>query len=149
MLVVCAFTCSSSVSPLFLRVVLLPVFLLLLPTCSFLEREISMWTHSRVVVAVVLVVSACFLLSWLCLCVFLLWFPCSFLNGMQRSNGRWSGVALIESAEIYVIYIESLMHFSTFCQQLKNAILLVYANKQDVKGAMTAAEISDALSLHG
>lgn len=27
-------------------------------------------------------------------------------------------------------------------------MLLVFANKQDVKGAMTVAEISDALALH-
>lgn len=30
---------------------------------------------------------------------------------------------------------------------LKNSFLLVFANKQDVKGAMTAAEITEALAL--
>ena len=33
-------------------------------------------------------------------------------------------------------------------QDLKRASLLVFANKQDLKGAMTAAEISDQLNLH-
>jgi len=32
-------------------------------------------------------------------------------------------------------------------QDLKKAALLVYANKQDVRGAMTAAEISQQLGL--
>mmetsp|Transcript_4708 Transcript_4708/g.7322 ORF Transcript_4708/g.7322 Transcript_4708/m.7322 type:complete len:180 (-) Transcript_4708:1333-1872(-) len=31
---------------------------------------------------------------------------------------------------------------------LRSAVVLVFANKQDVKGAMTAAEITDALALH-
>eukprot|EP01120_Amphizonella_sp_Union-15-10_P009690 TRINITY_DN3736_c0_g1_i1.p1 TRINITY_DN3736_c0_g1~~TRINITY_DN3736_c0_g1_i1.p1 ORF type:complete len:180 (+),score=25.35 TRINITY_DN3736_c0_g1_i1:118-657(+) len=33
-------------------------------------------------------------------------------------------------------------------ESLKNAILLVYANKSDLKGSMSSAEISDALGLH-
>eukprot|EP01117_Protostelium_nocturnum_P003603 TRINITY_DN1480_c0_g1_i9.p1 TRINITY_DN1480_c0_g1~~TRINITY_DN1480_c0_g1_i9.p1 ORF type:complete len:202 (-),score=21.20 TRINITY_DN1480_c0_g1_i9:449-1054(-) len=33
-------------------------------------------------------------------------------------------------------------------EHLKNALLLVFANKQDLKGAMTVAEISTALGLH-
>jgi hypothetical protein len=33
-------------------------------------------------------------------------------------------------------------------QSLRIAKILVFANKQDLKGAMTAAEISDALALH-
>ena len=33
-------------------------------------------------------------------------------------------------------------------EELRQAVVLVFANKQDLKGAMTAAEISDALSLH-
>jgi len=33
-------------------------------------------------------------------------------------------------------------------ENLKNAILLVFANKQDVKGALTVAEVSDGLGLH-
>jgi len=32
-------------------------------------------------------------------------------------------------------------------QHLSQAILLVYANKQDLKNAMTSSEISDALGL--
>lgn len=32
--------------------------------------------------------------------------------------------------------------------ELQQSVVLVFANKQDLKGAMTAAEISDALSLH-
>ena len=31
---------------------------------------------------------------------------------------------------------------------LKDSILLVYANKQDLHGAMTSAEITEALNLH-
>ena len=33
-------------------------------------------------------------------------------------------------------------------QNLRNAKLLVFANKQDLRGAMTVAEISEALGLH-
>jgi len=31
---------------------------------------------------------------------------------------------------------------------LRKAKLLIYCNKQDLKGAMSAAEVSDALQLH-
>ena len=31
---------------------------------------------------------------------------------------------------------------------LRSAVVLVLANKQDLRGAMTSAELSDALSLH-
>jgi len=34
-------------------------------------------------------------------------------------------------------------------ENLKNAVLLVFANKQDLKGAMTVAEVSNALGLSG
>ena len=37
--------------------------------------------------------------------------------------------------------------YGIIIQQLGDACLLVFANKQDVKGAMTASQISDALSL--
>ncbi len=33
-------------------------------------------------------------------------------------------------------------------EELSNAVVLVFANKQDMKNAMSAAEISDALALH-
>nr|GME06768.1 ADP-ribosylation factor-like protein 5 [Ipomoea batatas]GME20819.1 ADP-ribosylation factor-like protein 5 [Ipomoea batatas] len=33
-------------------------------------------------------------------------------------------------------------------EDLQNAVVLVYANKQDLKEAMTPAEITDAISLH-
>ncbi|GJW59719.1 ADP-ribosylation factor-like protein 5 [Tanacetum coccineum] len=33
-------------------------------------------------------------------------------------------------------------------EELQNAVLLVFANKRDLKDAMTPAEITDALSLH-
>ena len=33
-------------------------------------------------------------------------------------------------------------------QSLQRAVLLVYANKQDVKGSMSAADVSAALRLH-
>ncbi|KAI9485080.1 ADP-ribosylation factor-like protein 5A [Zychaea mexicana] len=39
------------------------------------------------------------------------------------------------------------MHRMMESEQLKDACLLVFANKQDVKGAMTASQISEALSL--
>lgn len=32
-------------------------------------------------------------------------------------------------------------------ENLKSAVVLVFANKQDLKGAMTSAEVSDALGL--
>ncbi|EPS61189.1 hypothetical protein M569_13610, partial [Genlisea aurea] len=34
-------------------------------------------------------------------------------------------------------------------EDLRNAAVLVFANKQDLKGAMTPAEITEALALHG
>jgi signal recognition particle receptor subunit beta len=34
-------------------------------------------------------------------------------------------------------------------QQLQNSSLLVFANKQDVKGALSAAKVSEALGLTG
>lgn len=33
------------------------------------------------------------------------------------------------------------------CEDLNKAAILIYANKQDVKGCMTATEISDILNL--
>ena len=33
-------------------------------------------------------------------------------------------------------------------ENLKNAVVLIFANKQDLKGAMTAAEVSEGLGLH-
>nr|GLL27610.1 ADP-ribosylation factor-like protein 5 isoform X2 [Ipomoea trifida] len=33
-------------------------------------------------------------------------------------------------------------------EDLQNAVVLVYVNKQDLKEAMTPAEITDAISLH-
>lgn len=33
-------------------------------------------------------------------------------------------------------------------EDLQSSVILVYANKQDLKDAMTPAEITDALSLH-
>ncbi|KAG2222249.1 hypothetical protein INT45_010662 [Circinella minor] len=39
------------------------------------------------------------------------------------------------------------LHRMMESEQLGDACLLVFANKQDVKGAMTASQISDALSL--
>ena len=33
-------------------------------------------------------------------------------------------------------------------EELKDAVILVYANKQDIQGAMTTPEITDKLGLH-
>ncbi len=33
-------------------------------------------------------------------------------------------------------------------EHLKGSVVLVFANKQDLKGAMTAAELTEALNLH-
>ncbi|KAF3524523.1 hypothetical protein F2Q69_00051310 [Brassica cretica] len=36
----------------------------------------------------------------------------------------------------------------TPCDELRDAVLLVFANKQDLPNAMNAAEITDKLGLH-
>lgn len=42
-----------------------------------------------------------------------------------------------------------LEYFSSWCQdELRDAVLLVFANKQDLPNAMNAAEITDKLGLH-
>lgn len=38
--------------------------------------------------------------------------------------------------------------FSSFQDELREAVLLVFANKQDLPNAMNAAEITDKLGLH-
>ena len=48
-----------------------------------------------------------------------------------------------EQSHVYNVYLTSSKTF----QELKKASLLVYANKQDLKGAMSAAEISHQLNL--
>jgi ADP-ribosylation factor-like protein 5B len=79
------------------------------------------------------------------------------LGGQERLRGSWatyyrgthSVVVVIDStdrARIAIIKDELfklLQH-----EDLEHAVLLVFANKQDLKEAMTPAEISDALSLH-
>jgi ADP-ribosylation factor-like protein 5B len=60
------------------------------------------------------------------------------LHQMMESDVRY-GVSFLISWFLNVSFF--------FFQQLQNASLLVFANKQDVKGSLGAAKISDALGL--
>lgn len=40
------------------------------------------------------------------------------------------------------------LHFISLQDELREAVLLVFANKQDLPNAMNAAEITDKLGLH-
>ena len=45
------------------------------------------------------------------------------------------------------VLLVALLFHSCYFQELRKAALLVFANKQDIKGCMSAAEISQQLSL--
>jgi ADP-ribosylation factor-like protein 5B len=49
---------------------------------------------------------------------------------------------------MFSFFVHSHHSLSWGAQLLSKAVVLVFANKQDVKGAMTAAEISEAFALH-
>ncbi|GJT32400.1 ADP-ribosylation factor-like protein 5 [Tanacetum coccineum] len=79
------------------------------------------------------------------------------LGGQERLRTSWATyyrgthavITVIDSTDRARI---SLMKDELFRllpnEELQNAVLLVFANKQDLKDAMTPAEITDALSLH-
>ncbi|ORZ02199.1 ADP-ribosylation factor family-domain-containing protein [Syncephalastrum racemosum] len=57
-------------------------------------------------------------------------------------------IMVIDSTDAARLHIaKHELHQMMESEQLKNASLLVFANKQDAKGALNAAKISDALSL--
>jgi len=79
------------------------------------------------------------------------------LGGQDQARSSWSTYYTDTQAVILVVDStdrEKLKitrnEFNTMLQHvdLKKSLFLVYANKQDVKGAMSAAEISDALQLN-
>ncbi|KAD7477684.1 hypothetical protein E3N88_00820 [Mikania micrantha] len=79
------------------------------------------------------------------------------LGGQDRLRTSWATyyrgthavIVVIDSTDRDRISImkEELMRLLPN-EDLQNAVILVFANKQDLKDAMTAAEITDALSLH-
>ena len=79
------------------------------------------------------------------------------LGGQESSRASWSTYYKQTNAVMLVVdstdreripIIKTELERMLSSEQLKSAVLLVFANKQDVKDAMTAAEISDALGLH-
>merc|ERR1711991_432060 len=79
------------------------------------------------------------------------------LGGQESSRASWSTYYKQTNAVMLVVdstdreripAIKAELDRMLASEQLKQAVLLVFANKQDVKDAMTAAEISDALGLH-
>jgi len=79
------------------------------------------------------------------------------LGGQERLRTSWATyyrgthavIAVIDSSDRARI---SLMKDELFRllghEDLQHSVILVFANKQDIKDAMTPAEITDALSLH-
>ncbi|KAI9277167.1 P-loop containing nucleoside triphosphate hydrolase protein [Phascolomyces articulosus] len=60
----------------------------------------------------------------------------------------WAVIMVIDSTDsVRLNLAKEELHRMMESEQLRDACLLVFANKQDVKGALTASQISDALSL--
>lgn len=79
------------------------------------------------------------------------------LGGQDRLRNSWSTyytgthavIAVIDSTDRARISIMKDELFRLLPHEhLQSAVILVFANKQDLKDAMTPAEITDALSLH-
>lgn len=79
------------------------------------------------------------------------------LGGQESSRASWATYYKQTNAIIMVIdstdrdrvgLIKAELERMLQNDTLKTAVLLLFANKQDVKGAMKVAEISDALGLH-
>ncbi|XP_019451723.1 PREDICTED: ADP-ribosylation factor-like protein 5 [Lupinus angustifolius] len=69
------------------------------------------------------------------------------VSGMYR--GTHAVIAVTESSDRAKISIMKDELFRLLRhEQLRTSVILVFANKQDIKDAMTLAEIIDALSLH-
>eukprot|EP01104_Vermistella_antarctica_P001223 TRINITY_DN11284_c0_g1_i1.p1 TRINITY_DN11284_c0_g1~~TRINITY_DN11284_c0_g1_i1.p1 ORF type:complete len:180 (-),score=14.03 TRINITY_DN11284_c0_g1_i1:57-596(-) len=84
-------------------------------------------------------------------------FVCWDLGGQESGRPSWS--TYFQNSQAIILVVDSTdrqrLHITKTeldrmlsHEQLLSAILLVFANKQDLKGAMGAAEISDALCLH-
>eukprot|EP01094_Clydonella_sp_ATCC50884_P002129 TRINITY_DN11638_c0_g1_i1.p1 TRINITY_DN11638_c0_g1~~TRINITY_DN11638_c0_g1_i1.p1 ORF type:complete len:183 (+),score=45.75 TRINITY_DN11638_c0_g1_i1:131-679(+) len=84
---------------------------------------------------------------------FLMW----DIAGQEAARSTWS--AYYQSTQAIILVVDSTdrdripvlkaeLDEMLGHEHLNSAIVLVYANKQDVKGAMTAAEVSEALALH-
>ncbi|KAI8991449.1 P-loop containing nucleoside triphosphate hydrolase protein [Mycotypha africana] len=60
----------------------------------------------------------------------------------------WAVIMVIDSTDVGRLHLaEQELHQMMESDQLQNASLLVFANKQDAKGALGAAKISEALGL--
>ncbi|KAI8981472.1 P-loop containing nucleoside triphosphate hydrolase protein [Pilobolus umbonatus] len=60
----------------------------------------------------------------------------------------WAVIMVIDSTDVNRLHIaEKELHQMMESDQLQNSSLLVFANKQDAKGALGAAKISEALGL--
>lgn len=79
------------------------------------------------------------------------------LGGQQMLRQTWKTYFINTHALIMVIdsadsdrldLARKELHAVLDSEQLKDACLLIFANKQDLKEALTPAEISEALSLH-
>ncbi|XP_019180141.1 PREDICTED: ADP-ribosylation factor-like protein 5 isoform X2 [Ipomoea nil] len=79
------------------------------------------------------------------------------LGGQERLRTSWATYYRGTNAVIVVIDSTDRARISIIKDELfnllphedlQNAVVLVYANKQDLKEAMTPAEITDAISLH-
>jgi hypothetical protein len=79
------------------------------------------------------------------------------LGGQDRLRKSWGTYYINTNAVILVVDSTDREHMPTVKaelaaitahEDLSNAVLLILANKQDAEGAMTAAEVSTALSLH-
>eukprot|EP01111_Echinosteliopsis_oligospora_P001060 TRINITY_DN1139_c0_g1_i1.p1 TRINITY_DN1139_c0_g1~~TRINITY_DN1139_c0_g1_i1.p1 ORF type:complete len:179 (-),score=33.25 TRINITY_DN1139_c0_g1_i1:75-611(-) len=84
---------------------------------------------------------------------FLMW----DLGGQEVLRSSWNTYYINSQAVILVIDSTDRDRLSTVKEELfrilpnenlMNAIILIFANKQDIKGAMSAAEISNVLNLH-
>jgi len=79
------------------------------------------------------------------------------IGGQEAVRASWNTYYVNTHAVILVVDSTDRGHLSTVKEELakmlchenlKTARILVFANKQDLKGAMSAAEISEGLSLH-
>uniref|UniRef100_A0A7N0V9E2 ADP-ribosylation factor-like protein 5 n=1 Tax=Kalanchoe fedtschenkoi TaxID=63787 RepID=A0A7N0V9E2_KALFE len=104
-----------------------------------------------------------FLLAVSCFCCYQLFSLCNFftqvwdLGGQDRLRTSWATYFRGTHAVIVVIDSTDRARITVMKDELfrilqhddlQSSIILVFANKQDLKDAMSPAEITDALSLH-
>ncbi|KAK6161436.1 hypothetical protein DH2020_004817 [Rehmannia glutinosa] len=81
------------------------------------------------------------------------------LGGQDRLRTSWATIIIVRGTHAVIVVIDStdrarisIMKDELFSllphEDLQSAVILVFANKQDLQDAMTPAEITDALSLH-